>query len=106
MNKLTNNKNALKIRVEGLVQGVGFRPFVYRLAKQYNCNGYVLNLSDGVLIKIEGNIKDTEKFSAELKSNYPVAAIIENIYLENDNIENLHDFKISEVRTCQMTYHK
>ena len=96
MNKLTNNRNALKIRVEGLVQGVGFRPFVYRLAKQYNCNGYVLNLSDGVLIKIEGNIKDTEKFSAELKSNYPVAAVIENIYLENDSIENLHDFKISE----------
>jgi len=54
VNKLTNNIVALKIEVEGLVQGVGFRPFVYRLAKQNNCKGYVLNKTNWVLIKIEG----------------------------------------------------
>lgn len=94
MNKLTNDIRAVKIEVEGLVQGVGFRPFVYRLARQYNCNGYVLNKTDGVLIKIEGIKKNTDKFSKELRTNYPAAALIENINIKNDNIENLDDFKI------------
>jgi hydrogenase maturation protein HypF len=94
VNKLTNDIVAVKIKVEGLVQGVGFRPFVYRLASQNNCSGYVLNKTDGVLIKIEGTRKNTEKFSKELRTNYPVVALIENIYIDNDKIENLDDFKI------------
>jgi hydrogenase maturation protein HypF len=94
VNKLTNNIIALKIEVEGLVQGVGFRPFVYRLARKNNCNGYVLNKTDGVLIKIEGSSKDTENFSKELKSNHPVVALVKNIYIRKDKIENLDDFKI------------
>ncbi len=98
MNKLTNNIIALKIEVEGLVQGVGFRPFVYRLARKNNCNGYVLNKTDGVLIKIEGSRKDTENFSKELRSDYPVVAWVENIHVEKDKIENLDDFKILDSR--------
>jgi hydrogenase maturation protein HypF len=95
VNKLTNNITSFKIIVEGLVQGVGFRPFVYRLAKQYNCNGYVLNRTDGVLIKIEGKKEDTDKFITELNSGHPKAAVIENIYTEKDKIENITDFKIA-----------
>ncbi len=94
MNKLTNDIRAIKIEVEGLVQGVGFRPFVYRLARQNNCKGYVLNKTDGVLIKIEGIRKNTENFSNELKTRHPAAALIENIHIENDKFENLDDFKI------------
>ena len=42
--------DALDIRVRGIVQGVGFRPFVYRLAKRYLVSGWVLNDRDGVFI--------------------------------------------------------
>jgi hydrogenase maturation protein HypF len=44
----------LRVRVRGAVQGVGFRPFVYRLAAQYGLSGFVLNDQDGVLAEIEG----------------------------------------------------
>jgi len=94
VNKLTNKIRAYRIKVEGLVQGVGFRPFVYRLAMKHNCNGFVLNRTDGVSIKIEGSKGGTKKFTDELKSTYPVAAIVENIYIEDDKVENLNDFKI------------
>ena len=43
-------KEALDIQVKGIVQGVGFRPFVYRLAKKYLIDGWVLNATDGVFI--------------------------------------------------------
>ena len=69
VNKLTNDIRAVKIEVEGLVQGVGFRPFVYRLARQYNCNGYVLNKTDGVLIKIEGISAKNEATMFRFKGN-------------------------------------
>ena len=45
---------ALDIQVKGIVQGVGFRPFVYRLAKKYQLNGWVLNAVEGVFIHAEG----------------------------------------------------
>jgi hydrogenase maturation protein HypF len=49
----------IKIFVRGIVQGVGFRPFVYSLAKSLNLKGYVLNSSRGVTIEIEGDRSDT-----------------------------------------------
>lgn len=44
----------LHIKVKGVVQGVGFRPFVYNLAKSLNLKGYVTNTSKGVTIEVEG----------------------------------------------------
>lgn len=62
------------IRVEGIVQGVGFRPFIYRLAKNYKLTGYVLNDSEGVLIEVQGeNIAD---FLADIKHLAPPASFI------------------------------
>ena len=46
--------DAVDIHVKGIVQGVGFRPFVYRMAKKYLINGWVLNATDGVHIHAEG----------------------------------------------------
>lgn len=45
-----------KILVKGIVQGVGFRPFVYNLAKSLHLKGFVINSSNGVTIEIEGKI--------------------------------------------------
>lgn len=56
-----------KIEIKGIVQGVGFRPFVYNLAESLRLNGYVTNTSDGVMIEVEGEgIKDfIRRLSAE-----------------------------------------
>ena len=63
MNKLTNNKNALKIRVEGLVQGVGFRAAARSKARSLQLKGYVENLPDGsVRALVSGNNRDCKEF--------------------------------------------
>ena len=53
----------LKIIVRGAVQGVGFRPFVYRLATELKLNGWVLNSTQGVFIEVEGDKKNPRRFS-------------------------------------------
>ena len=65
------------IRVEGIVQGVGFRPFIYRLAKLNNLTGYVLNDSEGVLIEVQG--ENLSEFIESIKNLAPPAAFIANI---------------------------
>src|SRR4030043_93622 len=59
----------IKILVRGVVQGVGFRPFVYSLAKSLNLKGFVMNSSKGVTIEIEGN--DSSLFVERLKNEAP-----------------------------------
>ena len=54
MGRTISGLKRYKIRVRGIVQGVGFRPFIYRLAKEHNLTGYVLNDSEGVLIETQG----------------------------------------------------
>ena len=68
-----------QIRVHGIVQGVGFRPFVYNLAAKLGLAGYVLNSSAGVLIEVEGDAAQIECFVRELHENPPPLAQIEDI---------------------------
>ena len=56
-----------KITVQGQVQGIGFRPFVYRLAAELNLTGFVYNYTEGVTIEIQGNEDNIEKFIDRLK---------------------------------------
>lgn len=51
-----------KIEIRGVVQGVGFRPFIYNLANSLNLNGYVLNNGYGVLIEVEAKKEELELF--------------------------------------------
>ncbi len=67
------------IRVKGKVQGVGFRPFVYKIAKKNNLCGYVLNDSQGVQILIQGSHKDIQSFEKELYENPPEISQITEI---------------------------
>uniref|UniRef100_A0A7C6EIA8 Carbamoyltransferase n=1 Tax=candidate division WOR-3 bacterium TaxID=2052148 RepID=A0A7C6EIA8_UNCW3 len=67
------------VQVKGIVQGVGFRPFVYRLAYRLNLAGFVRNTSYGVEIEIEGNAKRIKEFLKRLSLEKPVASIIELI---------------------------
>ncbi len=68
-----------RISARGVVQGVGFRPFVYQLAAKYNLKGWVCNTSEDVKIEIQGESKDLERFLSELQGNAPPLARIENI---------------------------
>ncbi len=61
----------LRIHVYGAVQGVGFRPFVYRLANEMRLAGTVLNSAAGVFIEVEGECRD---FLERLRSECPPAA--------------------------------
>ena len=72
------NKNTVHYRViiKGIVQGVGFRPFVYQLAKTCNITGSVLNSSQGVIIEAEGKESDIKSFLGELKKHPPVLSRI------------------------------
>jgi hydrogenase maturation protein HypF len=72
-----------QIRVRGIVQGVGFRPFVYNLAQKLGLAGYVLNSSAGVVIEVEGDRTHVDRFVRELTENPPPLAQIENIAIES-----------------------
>jgi hydrogenase maturation protein HypF len=72
-------REACLIRVRGVVQGVGFRPFVYRLANVHQLNGWVLNGEEGVEIHIEGEPGTLKAFVSDLKSQAPPAAVIAEI---------------------------
>lgn len=68
-----------QIHIRGIVQGVGFRPFVYNLAQQHQLNGYVLNSAAGVVIEVEGEAAELDHFVAKLSSDAPPLAMIENV---------------------------
>lgn len=87
-----------QVRVKGIVQGVGFRPFVYKLALKYDIKGYVNNDDKGVNITISSsNLKLLDKFLDELKNNPPPLAKIDEILItEIENPLELNDFLIIE----------
>ena len=71
-----------KIAITGVVQGVGFRPFVYNLALKYNIKGWVNNDEKGVNILLYAKEENIEKFINELKINPPVLAKINSMNIE------------------------
>ena len=66
------------LNLTGTIQGVGLRPFVYKIATKYFLKGYVLNNNQGVKILIQGNQESIQNFLKELK-NPPSAAKITSI---------------------------
>lgn len=67
------------IRITGIVQGVGFRPFVWRLARDYGLSGWVLNDSEGVLIEVCGQSSPIDVFVHDLRSKAPVLARVDRV---------------------------
>ncbi|MFH1560856.1 MAG: carbamoyltransferase HypF [Chloroflexota bacterium] len=65
--------------VRGIVQGVGFRPFVHRLAHEYGLNGWVLNSTEGVVIEVEGARERLEDFISDITFKAPPLAVIERV---------------------------
>jgi hydrogenase maturation protein HypF len=71
-----------RVRVTGTVQGVGFRPYVYRLAGELSLGGYVLNDAHGVLIEVEGSAAVIDRFLERLPSEAPPLAVLERVTVE------------------------
>ena len=69
----------IRIKFYGTVQGVGFRPFIYRTATKLGLTGFVKNLSDSVLVEIEGKKPAVERFLDQLRPNLPPLATVEKI---------------------------
>ena len=72
-----------KLRVSGVVQGVGFRPFVYRLAIKHNLSGHVLNTSSNVELEIEGHLESLDAFLHDLITETPTLASLREVLSED-----------------------
>jgi hydrogenase maturation protein HypF len=75
----SKNNSFVHISVRGVVQGVGFRPFVYQLAAQCGLKGWVCNTSGDVKIEIEGESAKIEVFLKDLRAKAPIQSRIEDI---------------------------
>jgi hydrogenase maturation protein HypF len=85
-----------RARVEGTVQGVGFRPFVYRLAAELELAGWVLNDERGVLVEVEGEAPAVETFVERLEADAPPLACVEAVVAEPLAPTGEHGFRILE----------
>jgi hydrogenase maturation protein HypF len=89
---------ALSLHVTGIVQGVGFRPFVHNLAIERGLTGWVLNASDGVYIVVEGAEAEVDAFPSALRDLAPPMAVIESVVAEPVDPEGFTSFQIRESR--------
>ncbi|MDX6710887.1 MAG: hydrogenase maturation protein HypF [Blastocatellia bacterium] len=90
----------VQIVVRGLVQGVGFRPFIFSLARRRALRGQVLNNTTGVLIDVEGEGGQIEKFINDITTNPPPHSLIESVERSNTlDKANYRDFRIVESTT-------
>ena len=70
---------ALEVKIKGIVQGVGFRPFIHRLVRRHNLCGTIRNTSSGVTMELEGEQAEISAFLQELPHDAPPLAVIEEI---------------------------
>ena len=93
---LNNNKSRLVINIKGIVQGVGFRPFVHKLATSLGIVGWVQNYSGEVCIEIEGLTEELALFTQKLKSETPALAYIDECSIIEKEVVGYTDFSIRE----------
>ncbi|MGA2395865.1 MAG: carbamoyltransferase HypF [Candidatus Lustribacter sp.] len=90
----SGRRTAVRLRITGVVQGVGFRPFVYRLAQEHGITGWVRNAGDGVHVAAEGREDALARFAGALRRNPPPAARIAGIEVEPAEPEGFRGFEI------------
>lgn len=90
---------ARRIHVNGIVQGVGFRPFVYQLACRNHLRGNVANTPDGVSIFVQGPQECIDLFLEDLREKKPPLSLITHISTENETLRNYREFTIQESRS-------
>ena len=91
---MTAVRSRARARVEGTVQGVGFRPYVHRLAGELGLAGYVLNDAHGVMLEVEGDSVAVEEFLARLAPEAPPLAVIEGVSVSDGALVGDTEFVI------------
>jgi hydrogenase maturation protein HypF len=91
-NELIGNR----IHIQGIVQGVGFRPFIYTLAHKYHLTGWVRNSTAGVDIVVNGSHQEMTSFMDAIRQNPPPLAKIDKIEVTSTSPDSFHDFQILE----------
>jgi hydrogenase maturation protein HypF len=84
-----------RIRVTGVVQGVGFRPFVYGLARRHGLGGFVLNDGEGVVIEAEGSVDELELFAVALVAETPPLARVTSVATDVVRPLGVRDFRVA-----------
>jgi hydrogenase maturation protein HypF len=94
------------LRVSGVVQGVGFRPFIYNLARRHGLAGTVLNNSRGVEIHVEGRRVSVNAFVQAIRDEAPAAARVDEVQISELVPQGLGDFRIvsSEITADAFTH--
>ncbi len=92
----TRERRAISVR--GIVQGVGFRPFVYSLAARHGLSGLVRNDADGVHIEAEGAPEELERFVREVETEAPPLAVVDAVDWRPASVAGGTEFRIEESR--------
>ena len=92
-------KKRVKITIKGAVQGVGFRPFVYRLATELNLKGWINNSTQGVFIDAEGDEHNVSSFIERLKSDKPAISRIQSFEHTFTDVNGFEKFEIIESKS-------
>ena len=90
-----------RFRVRGVVQGVGFRPFVYGLAGRHGLGGFVLNDGDGVTVEAEGDAAALDAFAASLRADAPPLARVDAVTAEALPVRDEARFTIARSRASR-----
>jgi hydrogenase maturation protein HypF len=99
LDRLAEKHQVLKhLTVHGVVQGVGFRPFIYRLAREHGLKGWVINTSSAVEIEVEGDASEIDAFTARVLNEAPPRARIEGFETAEGNTAGYRAFEIRESR--------
>ena len=90
------------IKIKGIVQGVGFRPFINRLAREYGIKGYIVNTSSGVELEAEADRRRLDEFISAISSEAPIFSHIEAIDVNySKDLKNYTGFEIKRSKTEQ-----
>jgi hydrogenase maturation protein HypF len=84
----------LLIRISGVVQGVGFRPFVYNLARRHGLGGTILNDSRGVKVHVQGQREAVAAFVSAIRDEAPAASRVDEVHVTELAPERFADFRI------------
>ena len=88
------------IHIHGIVQGVGFRPFIHKLVLHYELRGTIKNTSSGVELELEGEREELERFIADLPEKAPKLAVIERVEVDfSPELKGFRDFQILTSKT-------
>jgi len=93
-----------RVAVRGVVQGVGFRPFVWNLATRLGLGGLVCNTSGAVLIEVEGDRRALDAFAVALRDDAPRLARIDSVETAPLEAIGERDFRIVESRAVDGDY--